>query len=495
MAAFPVTPLLGAAPVLVAVLIANGAIATWAMLSPRGATPSVPSRPTRGALLTAGAIALALVIAAATWYGTADRVWPPAIGILAGAFGLALLPAAAHDDDLRPELIAFAGGLAALAALALALGVGVPIANAAIGLLTGAAATGTALRLAQTDPGVQVKGSAGLAGMALVAGAGAWGDKLWPTIAAGWPLALALGTAAVGALALGLALTGPDRSKAATLAPPAAFALAALPLGAGLFGASGPLLAAIVAGAVGAALLPTLLASRPDLAALGKLAFLVAGGALLVVDNRLLGIVAIGFGGIGLLAGLAAGAQARIWLGLLAAVFAARVWIQLFLDRTALTGYGVDLTHPYAFAALIGGALVPAAAQALRRAAGGHAGLAGAAGVVLALAPAAVGYFIHVEAMGAWLAGLALATFAAAALERAEDGPTAAPVLLLANVGVVLLAAPWLVSVMNVTRQARVSALLALALALAVLAVWWWLTRGRAGQAPAQVATEAPAEG
>lgn len=477
MAAFPVTPLAGATTVLAVALVANAAIAAWAMLggvrAPRGA-----------ALGTAAAVAIALIAAAAAWYGVGERVWPPAIGLALGAAGAALLPAPADADDGRADLAMMAGGLAALAALALALGAGVPLANAAIGLLTGAAATAAALRLGVTMPeaaevvapkaGWAWPGGGGLAIVALAAGAGAWGEKLWPEIGAGWPLALALGTAAAAATALATKLpAGPARA----FAPAAAFGLAALAILAGLYGAATPLLVAVAAGAVGAAVLPALLADRADLAPLGKLAFLAAGGALLVLDNRLLGIVAIGFGGLGLATGFGASAAARAWLGLLAAVFAARVWIQLFLDRTALTGYGVDLTHPYAFAALIGGALVPAAAHALRRAAGGHAGLAGAAGVALVLAPAAVGYFIHVEAMGAWLAGLALATFAAAALEP-ERAP-GEPALLLANVGVVLLAAPWLVEVMNATRQARVTALVVVAVGLAALAAWWWAARGR----------------
>ncbi len=479
MAAFPVIPMVGAAPVLVVALIVNGAIAAWAAIAaPRAQVPGAG----RAAYLTAAAIALALTAAAAAWYGVGERLWPPAIGLMVGAAGMTLRPAAADAGDARPDLAVLAGGLAVLAALALALDAGVPIANAAIGLLTGAAATAAALRLA-AGPDESVAGGAGLAAVALVAGAGAWGDKLWAEIGAGWPLALALGSAAVGALALASRLDGP---KSRAFAPPLAFGLAALAILAGLYGAVSPLLIAVAAGAGAAAILPALLTGRPDLAPLGKLAFLAAGGALLVLDNRLLGIVAIGFGGLGLVTAYGTSVAARGWLGLLVAVFAARVWIQLFLDRTALTGYGVDLTHPYAFAALIGGALVPAAAHALRRAAGGHAGLAAAAGVALVLAPAAVGYFIHVEAMGAWLAGLALAMFAAAAFEPAEGQTPAAPAepaLLLANVGVVLLAAPWLVAVMNATRQERVSALMVLAVALGALAVWWWSARGRAQSA------------
>jgi len=474
MAMLAVTPpLVGATPALVAALVANLAFAAWAL-----AKPGPAAEGPRAGLLPALVAAIALAGACLWWFEGASRGLAPALGIGLGC-AWALLAAWRGNVGLP-------AGLVILAGFALAFDDRVALANAAIGFVAGGAATRT---LASTSGTPADDAPLHLGVLALIAGAAAWADLLWVDTHVGWPLATLLGTFVVAGLAIARAAIAPDKPALAALTAAGVAGLASAALLIGVYAAPMPLVWAVVAGAAGGGILPLLLAERADLRPLGRLAFIVAGGLLLVLDNRLLGIVAIGFGGAGLAAGLAGRVAARPWVGLLVGLFATRVWIQLFLDRTDLTGYGVDLTHPYAFAALIAGALAPAGALAARRAVGGHGPLGAAAGLVVVLAPALLGYFIHVGPLAAWLAGVALGVFAIAASAMVGDEAAEPPLadltaLLLVNVGVCLLAAPWLVTVLNATRESRVSAFIGLGVALAALAAAWWLVRGKAPAAP-----------
>lgn len=482
MAMLAVTPpLLGATPALATALIVNLAIAAYATWSHRGSA----AEGQRAGVLPAVAAALVLAGACLWWFEGMTRGTAPALGVVLGC-AWALLSA-------WRGAAALPAGLVILAGFALGFSEPVALANAAIGMLAGAAATRT---LAAVSGAAADDTPLALAVLAQVAGAAAWGDQLWAESHVGWPLALLLGTFMAAGLLIARIAVAPEKPGLAAFTAAAVAGLPAAAVLIGVYAAPLPLVWAVLAGAAGGAVLPWLMADRSDLRPLGRLAFLAAGGLLLVLDNRLLGIVAIGLGGVGLAAGLAGRVAVRPWVGLLVGLFATRVWIQLFLDRTALTGYGVDLTHPYAFAALIAGALAPAAAIAARRAVGSHTALGVAAGLLVVLAPVALGYFIHVGPLGAWLAGVALGVFAVAAGsmvgEEAAEPPLAdMTALLLVNVGVTLLAAPWLVTVMNATREARVGAFVGVAVALAALTCAWWAVRGRMPVAPSPT----PAEG
>lgn len=433
---------------------ALAAIALWR--TPRAPFSLAPLLQSLVVWVVLEALALAL-------FGSWDRQWPVMLGLLAGwALGLAW-----EWRWPNAPVGAAACGALALGVLALLVPSGVPLANAGLGLVAAWGSVALVMGLGGAEAP-----ATGLAFTALVAGAVAWGEALHPSEQLGAPLAVGLGTVVV----LGLGLQALLRERApgwlgallAFLAIAGGTALIAL----GVYSQHLALWAALALGAAIGALAPLLVnAEGPP----GALPLLLAGGAMLVVDNRLFGILGIGLGGLGLLVG--ARVKASPAATLLLAVFAARVWMQLFLARTLLTGYGIDLTHPYAFAGLVLGGLLPMAALAIARLCRGDAWLLGAFALAFVTLPAWLGYFVHVEPLASLLAGLVLASFIAALSPSAEPD-TLAPVLLVVNTATTLLAAPWLVTVMNATRAARVGALVVAAV-LVLLAYVRWLWRQR----------------
>lgn len=476
--------------ILVPALVAGLAVAARAGLARRASREAPASDhsatgPTAGpgVPIALAAAWLALLLGAWALFPAAERWWPIALGLSLGAALAGLWNWAWPDSERDPHHLAPMGsGLAAVALLALVVGDATHLANGLLGLLGG---WGTLALLPRLRTEAHTPAPLGLVVTAAVAGGAAWGEKLHPGANLGAPLAVGLGAALVLALAIGAALAkGEAPGWSSRLAAFAVYALSAVGLIGGLYGQGATLvIAAVLGGAVGL-LAPFALANQAAPNTLRALIFLAVGGALLIVDNRLMGILGIALGGIGLGVGALSGASVRPLVTLLIAVFAARAWLQLFLDRTMLAGYGIDLTHPYAFATLILGGLLPVAAIAVARLARPNTPLTALWVLALALAPAWVGYFVHVEALGSLLAGLLLAAFALGL----QDGPeaetrTLIPALLITHVAVTLLAAPWLVSVMNATRQDRLGALVA---ALVIAFAWltaWWLTLGRR-QAP-----------
>jgi hypothetical protein len=467
MAASLSTPLIAPgvlAPVATGLALAAGAVLAWRS---RGA--EAQAGPWRFALL-AGVVA---GLAALAWASLgAGRAWPPACGALAGAF-LALAGASGRaEGGPGRELAVVLLGAAGLGAASLVLPPGVELANAAIAAV-GALALGR-VALAGAAGGTVEAG--GLGAAALLGGLVAWGDRLVPDGTLGAPLALGS--------ALALAATAGVASR--VLPKQAALATAGLGLATawgvlnGLFQLPTAWWACAALGLVAGVGLVGCLAVAGAWERLGGLVAVAGAGLLMVLDSRLAGVVGIALGGLGLAtvgAALPAGHRARSWLALLTVVVAVRVWLQLFLDRVALTGYGVDLTHPYATAALLAGALFPALVAATARAWWGRPPAAAAVLALGAAAPALVGYFLHLEALGAWLVGLIAAVFIGAlgspVADEAPDTGLAAG-LLAGHAAVALLAAPWLVSVMNVTRGERLVALAALTLALGVAMVLAW---------------------
>jgi hypothetical protein len=479
MAASLSTPLIApgvVAPVATGLALVAGGVLAWRT---RGAEPQAGSW--RFALL-AGVMA---GLAALAWASLgAGRAWPPVCGALVGAL-LALAGASGRAAGSRGrEQGVVLLGAAGLGAASLVLPPGVELANAVIAAV-GALALGRVALAAAVGGSVE---AGGLGTAALLGGLVAWGDRLVPDGGLGAPLAL--GWALATAATVGVA------SRALPTQP------ALLAGGLGLIAAWGVLgglfqlptawwMCAALGLAAGVGVIGSL-AATDKWERLGRLVAVAGAGLVIVLDSRLAGIVGIALGGLGLAtvgAALPTGHPARSWVALLTVVVAVRVWLQLFLDRVALTGYGVDLTHPYATAALLAGALFPALMAATARAWWGRPPAAAAVLALGAAAPALVGYFLHLEALGAWLVGLIAAVFIGAlGSPVADDAPDTglAAGLLAGHAAVALLAAPWLVAVMNVTRGERLVALAVLTLALGLALVLAW---------PRPAAAPATAEG
>lgn len=477
---------------LVPALVVNLAVAAGAGWARRAATGEPAAKVP---WLSLGAIALVMLAAGWALFPEGPRFWPVGLGVALGSvIGLvwhALLP---HGDRDPMQLGPLGSGLAATALLALVVTDPNQMANAMIALLAGWGAMTLFARLATDGP---VAPPAGLVVTAAAGAAAAWGEGLHPGANLGAPLAVTIGTLVAVGLTLAsffMRSASPDEAPVVAPAPGlsgllGAFGVVALGSAAvagGLYGQPGALVGALLLGAAAGLALPFTQPMAGWTTSFRALIALVVGGTLLVVDNRLGGILAIALGGVALGVGLAGRASARPIMTMLVAIFAARAWLQLFLDRTLLTGYGVDLTHPYAFAALVLGGLTPFAAMAVGRLARPNRALTAAWALAVTLAPAWVGYFIHVEALGALLAGLVLATFAMGVQPDAErEADSLAPTLLVAQVATTLLAAPWLVNVMNATRQERLVVLL---IGLVLVAAWvgaWWAMVGRRQAAPA----------
>jgi hypothetical protein len=399
-----------------------------------------------------------------------SRWWPWSeglcLGALVGAWG-ALGPSLLQSEQAPKQAAQLSGwGLLALGATQWwHQGDGVSSANAAIGLVLAwalAELLGWGARPARPHGG-------GLA-LALVAALGAamtWWPTESPSAAAGlawWPALACLVPAA-------WAWGGQGRW---------------VPLGAGLALAVGVQLALAVSGwwgptawALGAlALAVGLLASTApegDWRGPGAWLGVALAGLAWVLVGRVGGMGAMACAPLLLLVGAAGGRGQLTWWAALGAIFAGRGWLQLYLSRMDLTGYGLDLTHPYAHAALWVGALLVGLAAALRP------GLRPAQGATLGLGlvafPVLLGHAWHPEALGTLLVGLGLATAWAAGQggvseTEAQQLPALAPPLVLGAVTVSLLAAPWLVSAMQAPRLER-AAVLGLGLALALAWLGW----------------------
>ncbi|MEB3284562.1 MAG: hypothetical protein VKN33_04685 [Candidatus Sericytochromatia bacterium] len=445
-------------------LLLSIAVACWLGISLRASKQAAPFWHAQTVLvaitLSAGLVAL---------FQTPERVMPPLAGVWAGLVSAWYwLPRAGAP---RSALGASALGVASLSGIGL-LWEGTAAANAAIGWLAGSACLAILGHL--TPSGKQLDGV-----WALIAAGGAlaaWCDKIYPQSHLGWPFAAGLTLLASGLWAVPSLPTGRHLILLATL-----WGLGAAWWILGVFHLPE---AWLIAAAV-----PLLLAGwalwrpRPEkgVALLG----LLAGGAVLIIENRVAGVAAMAVGGIALAATIGGAAHSSVHRAVvtwLMAVFASRAWLQLFFERVEFTHYGVDVTHPYATAGLMLGALLPAA-WLLRPPAAGIITRLGL-GVGMVFIPATLGYLLHIEAlaaawMGALVGGFVLyganaeANEVADASSRANLGMT--PAVLLSFSGLSLLVAPWLVAALDATRSARMMVLLALSVGLII----WWIVAAR----------------
>lgn len=298
-------------------------------------------------------------------------------------------------------------------------------------------------------------------GIVSIAAAGlVWGDR----VAAAGPLAAPWALALMALmLVVGYASTWLPRVASPFVAPLLLAALVA-PIGAwGLRLAPQVLWPSLLGFALAAALALVWLACeripRERSGTLLELAMVLVAGGCLLLANRLFGMFGVCLTGIGLTLLLLARGRAPMLAGILVAGFAGRAFLQLFLDRTYLNQYGVDLTHTYTSFGLIAAFLVPFALVALRRDLAPSGVLLALEALAILLFPPLMGYFIHVDPLASYLAGLLVTLYVLGILAPTGfgEGRFAAlmPPLLLSAAASSLLAAPWLITVLNAPRQDR----------------------------------------
>jgi hypothetical protein len=179
----------------------------------------------------------------------------------------------------------------------------------------------------------------------------------------------------------------------------------------------------------------------------------------LILANRLFGIYGVSLAGLGLLA---------IWpeeekkIEVVLTVFAARPLLQLYLLRTGLNEAGVDITRTYAFAALFLAVLLPFILGATRRFFREDRLFSGLILLALLLLPGFVGFFLHIEALAALLAG-GLITALVFGIYEESEGSLSLSSLSLSSLSFALLLAPWFMQVINLPRLPRLISFLVLA--------------------------------
>lgn len=382
--------------------------------------------------------------------------------LVAGAlgWGMGMAPSWAfwRDEPARDLVARAAAGLGLLVLTDALVPDPVLASYAVMGGLLGFACTALPLALAGHS---RAEGLSSALGLVAVLGAGlVWGDRAFPDVTLGSAWALGF-----GAIALGLAyvMTAIPRIASPFVTAGVAMALAA-PLGFWGFRLEANVVLPSLMG-LGLAIALSLLllvserTSRENAGPLPALALVLVAGGCLLLANRLFGMFGVTLTGIGLSVLLLAKGRAPLLAGILVSGFAGRAFLQLFLDRTYLNQYGVDLTHTYTSFGLIAAFFVPFALAALRRTIAPAGIFLGIEALVVLVLPALMGYFIHVDPLASYLAGLLVTVYVLGIL--AEEGLTAyrfaplMPPLLLSASAVSILSAPWLITVLNAPRKDR----------------------------------------
>ncbi len=379
-------------------------------------------------------------------------------GSLGWAFGMGPSWLFGRDEPARDLL---ARGAAALGLLVLADAlVPDPVLGSYVvmGGLLGLSCTALPLALAAHP---RAEGLSAALGLAAVAGAAMiWGDRAFPDVSLGSAWALGLTALTFG---IAYAMTWLPRNAAPFVGAALTMALVA-PLGFWGFRLDANVVFPSLMGFVLALLLSLLLLATERISPersgpLPALALVLVAGGFLLLANRLFGMLGVGLTGIGLSVLILAPGRAAMLTGILVSGFAGRAFLQLFLDRTYLNQYGVDLTHTYTSFGLIAAFFVPFALAALRRTLSPSGVLLGIEAFVLLSLPALMGYFIHVDPLASYLAGLLVTVYVLGIL--AEEGLTTyrfaplMPPLLLSAAAVSVLSAPWLITVLNAPRKDR----------------------------------------
>jgi hypothetical protein len=367
--------------------------------------------------MTASRLADVILLLSATCGGA---IWLIVLGLgLRAAPGSALAEAVGR---LRP-IAAFAWRIAPMALIAGLMPAQHPhwraVALVAIGGLGALVALFAAFRRPADGEAVTAAATVALAMSAL------WGDRMAPADRLGltFPYALAALTALLAAIG-GLIprrwrVAGAVGASALTAA--GAYGLARFAFSAG------DLWQGAAAGCAIGAVIATLHATREDADPLQDLVTLVvAGGGVLLLVGRQFGMAGVGLAAIGLVPLAIATSTATRLAALLIALFACRSLLQWTLGVAGLGPIGLDVTRPYAFAALTAGAVLGAAPALLEPGRGrlpDHA----AATALTALIPL-VAVLAGAEVLPALLMGLMAIALVSPALR--PDGVSAVPALL-----------------------------------------------------------------
>lgn len=421
-----------------------------------------------------GALLLVLALLGYLVSPSPDKGALTAGGILVGGglglvFGLGPSLLLWRDDSGRDALARAGLGLAFLVAADHFLTDPVLLSYAVVSFLIGLAVV--ALPLALVDHGRAGGVSASLAVLGVLGAGLVWGDRALPAGSLGSAWALGFGS-----LTLAFAYLTSFLPRAwAPFAGALLAAAVAVPFGAWIVrmppwfvvpGVLGLVLAMLLAGYV-------LLSERVEKAGpLPTLALVLVAGGTLLLANRLYGMFGVTLAGLGLIPLLLAGQRALSLGGLVLAAFAGRALLQVFLDRTYLRQYGADLTHVYTSFGLLAALMMPYALVAVRQAYAPRAVLLGIEALFALALPWLMGYFIHVDPVASYLAGLLMVTFVLGLLGEAQITRfrfhALMPPLVLAASAASLVGAKWMITVMNAPRLERLVVFLIL-LALATV--------------------------
>lgn len=394
--------------------------------------------------------------------------------LVGGGLGLALALGPSlllwRDEPGRDALGRAGLWLACLVAADLFIPDPVLLSYAIASFLIGLSAVALPLALAEHPRAATFSASLAVAG---IVGAGVvWGDRALPanTLGSAWALGF-------GALSLAFSyLSSFLPRKGAPFAAAVLTAALAVPLGSWVVRLSpgfvlpcllGLVLAMVLAGCV-------LLSERVErLGPLPTLILVLVAGGTLLLANRLYGMFGVTLAGLGMMPLLVAGPRAVSLGGLVLAAFAGRAFLQVFLDRTYLRQYGADLTHIYTSFGLLSALLMPYALLSLRQAYAPRSTLLAIEALLALVWPWLMGYFIHVDPVASYVAGLLMVIFVLGILGEAQltrfRFDALMPPLVVAASAASLVGAKWMITVMNAPRMQRSGVFLML---LALIALY-----------------------
>lgn len=461
-------------PFLLWLVASAGALLPFAAALVRGTRLSGGSQEPAGSFKgMSAAVLLVLALLGYLVSPSPDKGAFTALGLLAGG-GLGLLlglgpSSLAWRDVPSRDVLARSGlFLACLLAADLLIPDPVLLSYAVVSFLMGLSAVALPLALVDHPRAGNFSASLAIAG---VLGAGVvWGDRALGAGSLGSSWALGFG-------ALSLAFAYLSSFLPRPWAPFAASALCAavvFPLGAWIVRLQPAFLMPCLLGLTLAVLLAlcVLLLERAEGAGpLPTIALVLVAGGTLLLANRLYGMYGVTLAGLGLMPLVVTGVRAVPLAALVLAAFAGRAFLQVFLDRTYLRQYGADLTHVYTSFGLLAALLMPYALLAMRQAYAPRSVLLAIEALLALALPWLVGYFLHVDPVASYLAGLLMATFVFGLLGEAKltrfPFDALMPPLVIAASAASLVGAKWMVTVMNAPRMERLAVFLVLLLFMA----------------------------
>ncbi|MBI6546245.1 MAG: hypothetical protein HY692_05590 [Cyanobacteria bacterium NC_groundwater_1444_Ag_S-0.65um_54_12] len=204
------------------------------------------------------------------------------------------------------------------------------------------------------------------------------------------------------------------------------------------------------------------------------IALVILNGGVLLLVNRLYGVAGIGLAALAFLPLTMSKLPCLRWLAtLLMAIFTARLFLYLFLERAQLQQSGIAIDQPYTFAMLVAGFLVPHSCERLRQLTDERARLLPVLAVLLLTAlPFLLGYLLQLLPLAAFLTGCFASTLVSGlSLQRAEQTVSFLAPLLLWNTIAAVIIAPYLVKVSSMPTGLRITAFLLFAVIASLYAI------------------------